>query len=406
MKKRKLYFSLIDHLFKKQYTIISGARQTGKTTLLHQIEQYLIEKKRKTYFFNLEEMDILSDFNVNPENIFNYIKTPLAEKIFVLIDEVQYLDNPSNFLKLLYDKFCDSIKIIATGSSAFYIDKKFKDSLVGRKRLFELYTLDFEEFIQFKTADDSLLEELSEIRKSDSYISLKRNKLISLLNEYLIYGGYPAVVLADNDDEKLQLLKDILHSYLKKDIYEARIKNETKFYNLLTLLAHQNANLLNVHELSNTLKLSIPAVENYLYILRKSFHIQLIRPFYSNVRKEITKMPKLFFNDMGFRNMVINLFSPVPNRPDRGVLTENYVFIRLQQLYGSDKLYYWRTSEGNEVDFVVKQSLINGRAVEVKYNMASLKISKYNKFIQNYPDFPLQFRAYVAESNNTSILGL
>lgn len=131
----KLFNQLYNHLAAKEYTIIIGARQTGKSMLLLQLYQKLISENRKAYQLTLEDPRILKAINEHPENLFNFIPQPEDKRIYVLIDEVQYAENPTNFLKLLYDKYLNKLKIIATGSSAFYIDRKFKDSLAGRKQI-------------------------------------------------------------------------------------------------------------------------------------------------------------------------------------------------------------------------------------------------------------------------------
>ena len=123
------------HLFKKEATILIGARQVGKSTLLKQLAAELQNEGSDVVFLNLERKDILTDLNENPENIFRYFPQN-SPKAYAFIDEVQYLSDPTNFLKLLYDEHSDKLKIVATGSSAFYIDRNSKDSLAGRKKIF------------------------------------------------------------------------------------------------------------------------------------------------------------------------------------------------------------------------------------------------------------------------------
>lgn len=407
MLKRRLFYKIKQHLGEKEYTIITGARQTGKTTLLMQLQDELLSENKAAFYLTLEDPEILTSLNEHPENIFNYLTINKQLKTYLLIDEVQYLENPSNFLKLLFDKYASVLKIIATGSSDFYIDKKFKDSLAGRKRLFILYTLDLDEFTEFKTGDKLLAQELTKIREDPKYRSLRRKELKLLFNEYLIFGGYPAVVLADNIEKKKFLLKDLVHSYLQKDIYESRVRDEKKFYNLLVLLANQTGSLLNINELSNTLGISVTSVENYIYILRKSFHIHLVRPFHNNLRKELVKMPKIYFNDLGFRNTILSVYQNIETRLDKGALMENYAFIRLRQKYELEYIKFWRTASGNEVDFVLNDPEKSKKeAVEIKYRSTLFNKKKYAKFLQTYPEFNLQLRAYIAENNLTDILAL
>ncbi|MBN2633679.1 MAG: ATP-binding protein [Bacteroidales bacterium] len=404
MYERKLLRTITEHLHNKEIIVITGPRQTGKTTLLEQLHGFLSKTKEQSYLFTLEDPSFLKALNENPENIFRFMHQG-DRKIFLLLDEIQYLKNPSNFLKLMYDKYNKQLKLIVTGSSALYIDSRFKDSLAGRKRVFNLFTLDFEEFLVFR-GHEHIMPELIEIRKRDEYISPMLQIIQSLFDEYLTYGGYPAVVKATDLSEKKAILKEIYTSYLRRDILEAGVQHQDKFYNMMLLLAHQSGSQLNINEMANTVKLSVTAIENYIYVLRKCFHISIVRPFYSNVRKELTKMPKVFFNDTGFRNVIMNQFSAIHERVDRGIIAENYLFIRLRQLYGDDYIRYWRTADGNEIDFIIPETQKSGSAIEVKYSHAEFRLSKYRKFTNLYPGFVLNCRAYNAETNSGRILAL
>jgi len=403
---RKLLSTLTKHLKEKEFTIISGARQTGKTTLLNQLLNYLQQRQETGFFLTLEDPAILSRLNQHPENLFEFILRAPEKRIFVLLDEVQYLNDPSNFLKLLYDKYSPQLKVIAAGSSAFYIDRKFKDSLAGRKRLFELFTLDFDEYLKFRTANTDLQDELHQIRSNSKYTSSKRKELESQFHEYLTYGGYPEVVLAGSAKKKIEILKELMRSYLKRDIAESNIRDQEKLYRMLIILSHQTGSLVNVNELSRTLKLSVTAVENYLYLLRKCLHVHLINPFYGNLRKELTKMPKVYFHDLGFRNIIMNLFSPLDQRPDKGSIIENYAFIRLRERFGTDNLHYWRTVDGNEIDFIITETTGKGRAIEIKYDEGNFNPSGYSKFTAGYPGYPLSHRSFQSQNNRGSIIAL
>lgn len=401
---RKLFHNVKDHLNRKEFSIIVGARQVGKTTILRQIEKFLQKSKEAVYFISLEDFDILNELNKHPENIFKFIPKQNSSKVYVLIDEIQYLDKPSNFLKLLFDKYSDELKIVATGSSAFYIDKKFTDSLAGRKRLFYLSSLDFEEFLMFKKAEN-FMPEIELIKQQEDYVSLYRNVINSLFNEFLTFGGYPAVVIESQIDEKHYILKDLYNSYLKKDVVDAGVQDQMKFYKLLTLLAHQTGSLLNVNELSNTLGLSNTAVNNYIEILIKSFHISIVSPFSNNIRKELTKMPKIYFSDLGFRNTILNLFNPIDNRIDKGIIIENFIYKALISHYDKDIVKYWRTADGDEVDFVI-DSMHSQFAIEAKYNYKQFNPKKYSRFTKYYPDIPIYCKAYLSDKNSENVLSL
>jgi len=392
----------LKHLSRKEYTIITGARQTGKTSMLSALYEELKKTKHIVSYISFEDLDILKAINKHPEEIFAFVPRPIKilagsnpeeQPYFLFIDEVQYAAIPSNFLKYLFDTYNQNLKIIATGSSAFYIDKKFKDSLSGRKRIFELKTLDFEEWLIFKELND-LLEELKLIRENEDYISLVYNEMQEAFNEYLVFGGYPAIVLENDTDEKINLLKDIKNSFLKRDIDESGISNPDKFYTLLTILAGQIGNLVNRNELASTIGVDNKTIDKYLYVLQNCFHIHLLKPFYSNLRKELTKMPKVYFNDHGLRNVALNRFFDFRLREDRGSLLENYVYNRITAINDADSVRFWRTADNKEIDFVVSTSFRQGLAYEVKMNCRPDKGVSQRKFISSYPDYPLKVISY------------
>jgi len=354
--------------------IFVGPRQAGKTTILHQLEK---EIKDKPYFFlNLEDKEIANFLNLSPKNIFQVLPLDLKKKTFIFIDEIQYLKDPTNFLKYLYDQYQEKLKLIVSGSSAFYIDRRFKDSLVGRKKIFYVYPASLKEFFAFKGF---------EFDKPYSKLTLvEKDQYKKLFFEYLVYGGYPRVILSPFEEKK-EVLRDLVYSYIKKDVYEGGVRQEDVFYRLLKILASQIGNLVNQFELSLTLGVSKTAIENYLYLMQKSFHLCLIRPFFKNIRKELTKMPKVYFYDLGLRNFLVNNFQPFLMRDDQGALLENYFFhLFLEEKY-PDEIRFWRTTEGQEVDFIMDNT-----AYEVKVNKKILKPSKYQLFQKKYPQIKLK----------------
>lgn len=404
--RRKLYHNIIQQTNNKYTIIITGPRQTGKTTLLYQIKDELKSKGNDPVFITLEDLAILTRLNQHPENIFEFVLLKPERHTILLIDEIQYLNNPSNFLKLLYDKYAGQLKIIATGSSEFYIDEKFTDSLAGRKKLFELYTLDFDEFLMFRTNDDTLAGELAAIREQPGYRSARRGELEAMFNEYLIWGGYPAVVLASDSGNKTAMLREITGSYLKRDILESSIRDQDKFHALLMILAQQTGSLVNINELSRVMNLSVTAIENFIHILQKCFHIAMVRPFARTIRKELTRMPKVYFHDIGFRNVLLGNLMPLAARMDQGVIAENYAFIRLRAMHGTDRIRYWRTADGHEIDFVVTMTPDTGIAIEIKTDSKRFQPSKYSKFTGAYPGYPLQCKALTATGNPDALLAL
>lgn len=374
--KRSILSKAISDLESEQFLLFIGPRQAGKTTILKQLQ--LQSLHYPSTFINLEDRQYLTLLNESPKNLFKLIAPVRNQRQFVFIDEIQYLDHPTNFLKLLFDEYREKVKLIVSGSSAFYLDTKFHDSLVGRKKIFQVNTLSFIELFRYRHPE---IDSIS-IKNVSKY---QKDSLYDCLYEYMTYGGYPRVVLAQLED-KAEILRDITYSYVKKDVYEANIRNDLIFYQLLKILASQIGNLVNASELANTLGVSKTAINNYLYIMQKSFHINLIPPFYKAVRKEIIKMPKVYFHDLGLRNFLANNFLPLVSRADKGQLLENLVFLLLQENNSIEDIKFWRTISENEIDFVV-----NDLAYEVKTSQKPIRKSKYKIFQNKYPEIQLEF---------------
>ena len=394
MHTRFIYQKVQDNLTQKHITLIIGPRQVGKTTVILQLYNNLIKNSKKAFFLNIEDKDIKNAFNLHPEQLFNFI-APINpnEKYYIFIDEIQYLDDPSNFLKYLYDQYNENLKLIVSGSSSFYIDKKFKDSLAGRKRIFRLSTLSFKEFVYFKDR-----EELVPYINTGNLPKLYKIELDKLMHEYLIYGSYPELILAPNPDDKKEILKEIATSYIKKDIVDSNIRSPELYYQILQLLASQTGSLFNINNLSKLLAKSNQTIDSYIYVMLKSFHISRISPFYSNLTKEIKKMPKMYFTDLGLRNYFANNFEAIALRKDKGELFENFVFKRFYDKYDELDIQFWLTQKKHEVDFIIKKE----KAYEVKLSEKQFNIKKYRYFTEKYPEMKLNLIHY----NNVNSISL
>lgn len=386
MKKRLLFNQLKKHLKKKQISLIIGARQTGKTTLMQQLQHEVEQNNYPSFFLTLEDPNLLNILNEHPANL-KQVLPPLNDKTktYLFIDEIQYLKNPSNFLKYHYDTGGNKVKFIVSGSSSFYIDDKFKDSLAGRKRIFSLPTLSFEEFLIFK---DKI--ELAPFLFNDTIPKIYKNELSNLQNEYMLYGGYPDVVLEPDYKEKQLFLTEIAESYVKKDAIEAGLKHPDAYLNILSFLSEITGSLLNANSIATNFRLNVLTIESYIRLMRKSFHIVIIKPFFRNMTKELRKMPKVFFADLGLRNHFIHNFDPLMLREDKGALFENFVFRLFYDKIREDNIKYWRTQKQQEVDFIINAK----NAFEVKFTASAFKPSKYASFKKLYPDIPLHLIHY------------
>ena len=362
--------------------LLVGARQVGKTSILYLLMERLKNDGKpedSLHYFDLEDLSLLDILNSGPKEFIAYLNAigvNTKKRNFIFVDEIQYMANPTNFLKIISDHY-KNLKLIVTGSSTLEIRQKFQDSLAGRKVVFELYPLDFYEFLVFK-GEKKLSEVLinSDIRHinfskgiGDIPARFFTHELARFFNEYVVFGGYPMVAMEADYEKKATFLTDIYNSYIKKDIKDLmRIDNITAFNNLIKVLALQVGSLVNLTELCTALKIARETLERYLFLLENTFVIRTVTPFSRNPRKEISKMAKIYFIDTGLRNIAIKNLNTINDRGDSGALVENVVFSNLlKNLSPLQKIHFWRTLAKNEVDFLLlKGDAIN--PVEVKYS--------------------------------------
>ena len=377
---------------KKEAIVLLGSRQVGKTSMLYLLIQHLVKKRKidpeDIFYFDLERIENLEMLNAGADSLIDFIKeqNPKNSRKYVFIDEIQYLDNPSNLLKILVDHYSDKLKIFATGSSALTIKKKFKDSLVGRKITFEIYSLDFKEFLTFKK-EKGLRDIIQRYEHFDYFkpvSAISHNKILTKYFEYSLFGGYPAVVLLNKYTEKKKYLDDIYFSYIRKDINAIfSLESTTAFNKIAKLLALNIGNLVNLQEISKEAGIARQTVEKYFSILENTYICKFIQPYFTNKKKEIVKMPKVYFYDTGLRNRIINDFRKIEDRVDAGVLVENTVFKNLlKRVENKENIKYWRMKYGVEVDFVMdEQKCI---PIEIKLKDTD-KISKgISSFLNSY----------------------
>lgn len=328
---RVIHNEIENRLFKGKAIILVGARQVGKTTF---IENFLKHDKflEQTLFFNCDnptDQDNLTNKDLD------FLVKIIGKKKIVFIDEGQKVENIGNTIKLLVDHFKKEKQIIVTGSSSINLLDSVEESLTGRKFVRKLYPLT-----------------IHEIYSENNY-----HKILKNLETLLIYGQYPEIVSADSFEEKKELLLELTNSYLFKDIFEFRkIKNLSILRNLLKALALQIGSEVSYHELANLLGIDKNTVESYVDLLEKNFVIYRLSPYTKNKRKEISKLRKIYFYDLGIRNTLLNNLNPLEIRNDAGALWENFVIterLKYREYHNiSADQYFWRSYQGGEVDLV------------------------------------------------------
>lgn len=359
---RDYYLQKIISGFKNNpIVVLIGARQVGKTSLM---EMFVEEKKH--YWMNGQNPETAALFE-SFSSIERYLKLNIGSNIdgLLVIDEFQYINDISLYLKLLCDKY-KKLKVLCSGSSSLNILQSVEESLAGRIRLINVYPLSFDEYIKFQ--DVNLWEKFNKCNIEDD-INLMFPEIPEMLNEYLTYGGLPKVALADNKEEKVDLLNDIYQTYLLKDVRQF-VKNQhfLAFNKLLKILSSQTAELININEISNTIQLPYRNCEDYVSLLEQMFIITLVYPYTTNQRKEITKMKKMFFCDIGLRNVIYNSFNDISIRIDKGKIFENFVYMQLLKKFKPREIFYYRTKDNTEIDFVLDTASMGVIPIEVKFS--------------------------------------
>ena len=359
---REILKELRDHLTAKEITLITGPRQAGKTTLMRILERECRQQGNGTVFLNLDSQED-ARFFVSQRALIDKLRLEFGSgRGYAFIDEIQRKNDASIFLKGIYDQDLP-YKLIVSGSGSIELKENVHESLAGRKLMFEVLPLSFSELANFRTgyryAD----------RLADFYV-VDRAATAAILEEYLQFGGYPRVVLEDTREQKMRQIDEIFRSYIERDISALlRVEKLDAFRMLVEILASQNSQILSYAELSATLGLSTETVHNYLWYLEHTFITRRLTPFFRNKRKEITKAPTVYFTDLGLRNFALGRFG-VPLRPaERGFVFQNLVYLLLMHAlrHTGTRLYFWRTKDGAEVDFVLihREEVI---PIEVKYH--------------------------------------
>jgi predicted AAA+ superfamily ATPase len=283
----------------------------------------------------------------------------------LFIDEAQRIENIGINMKLVIDNHPE-MKILATGSSSFDLANKVSEPLTGRVWTYNLYPVCSEEILVEET----------------------KFEFLKNLEKYMLFGAYPEIFSYKTSIDKIAYLKQLTNSYLYKDILEyADIKHADKIDKLLRLIALQLGNEVSLSELANNLNISKETVGRYLELLEKSFVIFTLRGFSKNLRKEVTKMNKIYFYDLGVRNSIIENFSPLNNRTDGGSLFENYLIVermkhnQYHQNFVSS--YFWRLSTGAEMDYV---EMGEGKLKAFEFKLGKNRSKSKKSWLNAYPD--------------------
>ena len=357
----------------KESLVLLGARQVGKTTILKKIFPHALYLSVD----NESIREILERYDVSA-----YRQLLTANAQTIIIDEIHELDNPGRAAKIFYDQL-PNFQLILTGSSAFNIKNKMSESLAGRKIEYQLFPLTLSEYLVqqglesqlnfpfFNTINQPLPK--TEIIKPYDYQAILQN--------ILIYGQYPAML---SHPSQPNYLRNLVDSVVFKDLVDLQLlENKPAALSLLKLLAHQIGSLVNYSELANRLGIDSRTVKRYIELFELSFIIFSLKPYSTNQRDEIGKMPKIYFYDLGLRNGLIDNFSSINDRVDTGQLFENFIITELYKYnqYGNFGYHfnYWRTKSGSEIDLVLSKQ---NQLIAVEIKSQSQRINK--AFVSRY----------------------
>jgi len=385
MKKRFIFDGVLNQKNSKKISIILGPRQAGKTTILRELHRklggvfldvdiYSNYEKISTYekFINLME---LKGYKKNQKNFF-----------YVFLDEFQRYADLTIIMKNIYDHY-DNIKIYASGSSSLLIKNAIQESLAGRKQITHLYPLSFGEFLIFKERDD-LLEEIKNLRKIKigEYYKLIP-EVFKYLNEFIIFGGYPEVTLCKTREEKIEALQSIFDLYIKKDLVNfLQPKMIDSAHTLIKQLAINNGTMVNYSNYGMKAGIDTKTIKNYIRLLKETFLVVRLTPYFTNKNKEITKAPKIYFLDNGVRNYFLNNFNDLDLRNDTGILFEGfYISEIIKSGENPDNIKYYRTKTGSEINIILdKVSEIIPIEIKHKRKLKESDARGLKKFMKKY----------------------
>lgn len=342
-----------EHIFNRdEVTILYGARQVGKSTLILNIIEKEALDKYIIHYFNLD-FD-LKDFITAPQKFIDYLLSTRKEeeRVIVFIDEAQRLKEIGLFVKYIYDRKLN-IKFILTGSASLDIKSKIKEPLTGRKREFFLSSLSLKEIL---------------IYNGYNKIAGHFSQLTEILNEYMLFGGYPQIVTEKNNDEKILKLQEISDSYIFRDMKDLFDLGDDK--NILTtaiFLAENIGNIISIDNIAAFTGIKRYEVSKIIDALGKTYVTSKLHPIHKDKSKELIHIPKIYFRDNGIRNILLNKTTYELLNPDKGSLFENTIYNLLVNKYGKKYINFWRTKNQVEVDFIVQEVVSEYKAYESKY---------------------------------------
>jgi predicted AAA+ superfamily ATPase len=378
---RDIHNKAVKFLREKEILTLLGLRQTGKSTLAFQLIHDLLKQgiqPERIFYFSFDDLSLRQELSASFDSFLKIVERFLGEevqrqkiRIYVFIDEVQKLPGFIEYIKSLYDlRF--PVKWVLTGSSSLELKVQIKESLAGR--VLSLSVLPFSEAETFRgygfTPPDKkniwqflfgeTTPDKKALKKYQAGIMPYKPRIQKFFEEYMVFGGLPAVSLSKDTEKKQMLLKSYRDTYLEQDIRNLVKEDKLWVYQkVMELLASRIGDLLNYSNIASSLEVTVDTVKRYSMLLEKTFIIKNLTTYSRNVRSEILKTPKVYFTDLGMRNSLLGLdsISQIEKLGQYGIIFENAIVEKLNTIMPfmerEARLHYWRTKTKEEVDIVV-----------------------------------------------------
>lgn len=353
---RTIYNDIEKHFDTSEAVILTGMRRTGKTTLLTLIKDRLntdnklfldLENPLNRKYFEEEDYEKI-------KATLEFLGLSFKKRPYMLLDEIQHVRTLPSVVKYFIDHY--KVKFFLTGSASYYLKNLFTESLSGRKAIFEIFPLTFKELLAFKQSPFKIPENEAAVTKP-VFTAIDR-----LYDEYMRYGGFPEIVLKEDAKEKTKALEDVFTSFFQLEVLQlGDFRRNDVIRDLMLLLMQSTGSKIDILRISRDLKVSRPALYDYLAFLEGTYFIKTIRPFSKGRSTEVRKTPKVYVCDTGLANRFARL--------DDGHIFENSIF---QNLRVKGELNYFQKKSGVEIDFILNQK----DAYEVKINPSESDIRR------------------------------
>ncbi len=385
MKYRLLFYELQKYIEHKNALVITGMRQVGKTTLMRQLFEDIGDKPKLWFDFE-NPLDQIMFEDIEYNNIYKRLEDKVSSKgnrLYVFIDEIQNLPEITKVIKYLIDHY--NVKFIVTGSSSYYLKNLFPESLSGRKFLYVLPPLTFKEYLYFKdiiNLEEAHSNKIHDVLHKTDILLFKKYEVA--YEQYLEYGGFPEVVLTQDNQTKNLVLRNIFASFFEKDIkLLSDYADIRQLRDLILLLVPRVGSMIDISKIAVELNVDRPKVYSFLEFLQGTFMIKLLPKFSHNIDRSVAGGKKIYFTDTGLLQAI--------GKVNEGQLLENAVINQLS-IYGELSFYNKRNTAkidiilNKEIAFEVKLSGTRNDLKKLKELALDLKIEKYYVLSKKFTD--------------------